>query len=54
MHRMLTGQGWIALEIGDGQGQAVSQFCSATQTFTNIKIVKDYAQRERVVLAQKV
>lgn len=54
MHRLAKEHGWIALEIGDRQGQAVSQICEASCAYKNIKVVKDYARRERVVVAQKI
>lgn len=50
---LLKTHGLVALELGDGQAQAVSQIFMSSDFYENIKIVKDYARQERVILAQK-
>ena len=50
---LLKKDGWAAFELGDGQAQAVSQIFMSTDFYENIKIVKDYARHERVILARK-
>lgn len=50
---LLKTNAWIALELGDGQAQAVFHLLSLSGFYKNIRIAKDYAQLERVILAQK-
>jgi release factor glutamine methyltransferase len=50
---LLKKDGWAALEMGEGQAQAVSQIFKSSESYKNIKIVKDYAKCDRVILAQK-
>jgi release factor glutamine methyltransferase len=50
---LLKTHGRVALELGEGQAQAVSQIFMSSDFYENIKIVRDYAQQERVILAQK-
>jgi release factor glutamine methyltransferase len=51
MHRYLTANGFVALEVGDGQGQAVTELFAAAGQYAAVRIVKDYARKDRVVTA---
>jgi release factor glutamine methyltransferase len=44
---------WVLFEMGDKQSSAITQEFIATDMYTPVKIVKDYAGHERVILAQK-
>ncbi|MBD0242021.1 peptide chain release factor N(5)-glutamine methyltransferase, partial [Acinetobacter baumannii] len=46
----LKPQGWIALEHGYDQGQAVRDVFAA-HGFSEIKTIQDYGQNDRVTLA---
>ncbi len=45
--------GWLLFEIGYDQGEAVSELL-IKQGFQDVKVVKDYAGLDRVVLGQKL
>ncbi len=45
--------GWLLFEIGYDQGEAVSELL-IKQGFRDVKVVKDYAGLDRVVLGQKL
>lgn len=49
----LTKGGWLLFEIGYNQGEAVSKLMTE-QGFQDIKVVKDYAGLDRVVLGQRL
>lgn len=49
----LRAQGWLALEIGWDQAQAVSAIVGSTVKFGEAIVIKDYAQRDRVIMAQR-
>jgi release factor glutamine methyltransferase len=51
MSRYLNATGFVALEIGDGQGQAVVELFAAAGGYAAARIVKDYARKDRVVTA---
>ena len=53
MPALLRGKGWVILEMGAGQAAAVAELFQQTGLFNAVKVVKDYAGHERVVLAQK-
>lgn len=49
----LSPEGWLMLEIGEGQASAVSEMIGKTGFFDPISAVKDLAGIERVVKAEK-
>ena len=49
----LRGEGWLLVEIGAGQAEAVTEMVRATGRYGEPEIVKDYAGIERVTLARK-
>ena len=51
MSSCLKAGGFVALEIGAGQGQAVAELFAAAGTYDAVRIVKDYARKDRVVTA---
>lgn len=61
-YRLLAGQapqllkprGGLILEIGAGQGQAVTELLAATGKFRAAGVLKDYAGLDRVVAAQRI
>lgn len=48
----LRPRGCLILEIGHTQGPAVRELLSATGLFESVETLRDYAEHERVVLAQ--
>ena len=48
----LAGRGALALEIGADMACAVAALCAGSGSFGAIEIVRDYAGRDRVLLAQ--
>jgi len=48
----LRSGGWLALEVGDGQAAAVTGLIDATHRFEGVRVARDLAGRERVVLAR--
>ncbi len=52
-HRYLTAGGWLALEVGTGQAQTVSEILSLTSAYELIQPIKDYSGLNRVVLAKR-
>jgi release factor glutamine methyltransferase len=50
----LNANGFVALEIGDRQGQAVAELFATAGQYTAVRIVKDYANKDRVVTAYAV
>lgn len=51
--KFLKKAGWLAFELGVGQGQFITQLCERTQLFSQIQTVSDDSGKIRVVLAQK-
>ena len=51
--RFLKPRGWLAFEIGVGQGKLITQICERTNLFIKIKTVIDNRGQIRVILAQK-
>lgn len=49
----LSQNGLLAVEVGIGQAEFVAAMFRATGFFANIKIVQDYANIDRIVLAHK-
>ena len=45
--------GVLLMEIGNDQGEAVSGLLSRNGEFTSIRVLKDLAQRDRIVFAKK-
>ena len=45
--------GWVVFEMGDGQAKDLSRLFQSEGSYVPSKIVKDYAQRERVIVVQK-
>ena len=41
------------MEIGNDQGEAVSGLLSRNGEFTSIRVLRDLAQRDRIVFAKK-
>lgn len=48
--KILKQKGWLAVEIGDDQGQSVSQIF---KNFQSVQVFQDYTGADRVILAQK-
>lgn len=51
-HEVLRPGGLLALEIGEGQGEAVSELVRAAGGFGAPRVEKDLAGRDRIVLAE--
>lgn len=49
---VLEPEGYLLLEIGYDQGEAVRQLLRQQGAYQNIKVVKDYGHRDRVVMAR--
>lgn len=54
LHSYLKAGGFVALEIGSGQGQAVAELFAGAGGYAAARIVKDYARKDRVVTAYAV
>ena len=54
MHRYLNANGFVVLEIGALQGQAVVELFASAGRYAAMHIVKDYAHKDRVVTAQAI
>jgi release factor glutamine methyltransferase len=52
IHRYLKANGFAALEIGAEQGRQVAELFAATGMYEDVRIVKDFAHKQRVVTAQ--
>ena len=52
MHCYLKANSFVALEIGAMQGQAVTELFISQGMYGDVRIIKDYANKQRVVLAQ--
>lgn len=52
-HRFLAPGGWLALEVGQGQGEAVRGLLAETQAYEEITILRDYQGIQRVVRARR-
>ena len=46
--------GYLIMEIGDYQGKAVMELFKKEKQFSQLRLVKDYAGLDRVVMAQKL
>jgi release factor glutamine methyltransferase len=51
-HVYLARRGAVALEIGADRGKEVSRLFSDTGYYTDVRVVKDYAGRDRVMVAR--
>ncbi len=51
--KFLTTQGWLAFEVGVGQGSFISRLCERSQLYNQIEPVFDDLGNIRVILAQK-
>ncbi len=51
--RFLKNGGWLAFEVGLGQGDFVQQLCTKTLLYQKIKSVSDERGNIRVIIAQK-
>jgi len=52
--KYLVNGGYLIMEIGDGQGKAVTKVIGGEKHFFPAQLVKDYAGLDRVVVAQKI
>ncbi|MDL2320721.1 peptide chain release factor N(5)-glutamine methyltransferase [Desulfosarcina sp. OttesenSCG-928-B08] len=52
-HHHLAPSGWLALEMGWDQGQAVATLAAATGKYTPARILKDYSGHDRVAILEK-
>lgn len=52
--RYLKKGGWLLLELGEGQGEKVSELFKSTGEFKNPILLKDLSGIERVIKAQKM
>jgi release factor glutamine methyltransferase len=50
---LLQKQGLVALEIGDGQAGAVSQIFESCGSYEDVRVVRDHAGKERVIIGKK-
>jgi release factor glutamine methyltransferase len=50
----LRAGGWLVMEIGHGQGQAVLRLTQDRPDFSQSRCISDYAGRERVIVACRV
>ncbi len=50
-HDYLKAGGLLALEVGTGQALRVSDWLTQTRAYANVRICRDYARRERFVVA---
>jgi release factor glutamine methyltransferase len=44
--------GWLLFEIGESQGKSLENLLTAQGSFVNIETIKDYADKDRIVVAQ--
>jgi release factor glutamine methyltransferase len=51
--KFLAGSGWLAFEVGAGQGDFIMKMCEKSQAYRNIQSVADHAGSIRVIVAQK-
>ena len=52
--RFLKKGGWLAFEVGLGQGHMISQVCERTQQFSKIETGSDNSDHIRVISVQKL
>jgi len=50
---VLKPHGWVVLEVGDGQVDAVAGMFHAAGTYDGITSIRDFSKKQRVVVAQK-
>jgi release factor glutamine methyltransferase len=53
-HRFLLSEGHILVEIGERQGPAVLEFTRQVGVYDEIRVLRDYAGKERVLSASKI
>jgi release factor glutamine methyltransferase len=51
--KYLTAGGWLAFEIGAGQGDFITKLCERSQSYMNIQTVSDKAGVIRVIFARR-
>jgi release factor glutamine methyltransferase len=49
---VLKPHGWLLLEIGEEQAKSLENLLTAQGSFVNIETIKDYADKDRIVVAQ--
>jgi release factor glutamine methyltransferase len=52
-HQFLSPGGWLALEVGAGQAEQVTQILDKTRAYDTLKIINDYHGVPRVLLARR-
>lgn len=52
-HRYLTPGGWLALEVGPGQAEIISELLEKVGAYDRLEVIKDYQGINRVVRAQR-
>lgn len=52
-HQFLSPGGWLALEVGHGQAEAVRALLAETRAYEKITILRDYQGIQRVVRARR-
>jgi len=52
-HRLVRGEGWVLLEVGDGQAPEVAALLEATGAYDRVEMVRDFSGIERVVRARR-
>jgi release factor glutamine methyltransferase len=50
--RVLKPGGWLLFEIGEEQQKSLENLLTAQGSFVNIETIKDYADKDRIVVAQ--
>lgn len=60
LRRIVTGSvsflkdgGWLMVETGEGQGEAVAEMVRSTESFASPSIIKDHSGGDRVIRARK-
>jgi release factor glutamine methyltransferase len=51
--KFLANEGWLAFEVGAGQGEFILKMCEKSQSYRNIQSVTDHAGSIRVIVTQK-
>jgi len=51
--RFLKPGGWLVLEMGEGQGEAISGLLAGSRGFEEVKIFRDYRGIDRVISARR-
>lgn len=53
LNQYLNDEGYVAFEIGYDEGEEVKKLLEETDIFKDIKVIKDYSNLDRVIIAKK-